>query len=47
MPIVHPRFKREFFASPGKNRPGPYTRADLVLTSQGIYIICKTRELLM
>lgn len=34
MPVVHPRFKREFFTSPSKNRPGPFTRADLVLTSQ-------------
>lgn len=34
IPIVHPRFKREFFTNPGKSRPGPFTRADLILSSQ-------------
>lgn len=33
IPIVHPRFKREFFLDPVKNRPGPFTRSDIVLNS--------------
>ncbi|XP_064640295.1 protein arginine N-methyltransferase 5-like [Lineus longissimus] len=31
MPIVNPRFKREFLESPAKDRPGPFTRSDLIL----------------
>ncbi|KYQ48785.1 Protein arginine N-methyltransferase 5 [Trachymyrmex zeteki] len=34
--LVHPLFKREFISGPAKNRPGPLTRPDLVLSSSGI-----------
>ncbi|KAK3907651.1 Protein arginine N-methyltransferase 5 [Frankliniella fusca] len=33
MPIVHPRFKREFLSGKAKNRQGPFTRSDLLLQS--------------
>ncbi|XP_018393940.1 PREDICTED: protein arginine N-methyltransferase 5 [Cyphomyrmex costatus] len=33
VPLVHPLFKREFISGPAKNRPGPLTRPDLVLSS--------------
>ncbi|XP_023224593.1 protein arginine N-methyltransferase 5-like, partial [Centruroides sculpturatus] len=34
MPIVHPRFKREFISGKAKDRSGAFTRSDLVLNSQ-------------
>ncbi|KAM6453502.1 protein arginine N-methyltransferase 5 [Liasis olivaceus] len=34
MPIFHPRYKREFFHEPAKNRPGPQTRSDLLLSGR-------------
>lgn len=34
MPIVHPRFKREFISGKAKDRSGAFTRSDLVLSSQ-------------
>lgn len=33
MPIVHPRFKREFLSGKAKDRQGPFTRSDLLLQS--------------
>ncbi|KAL5020885.1 hypothetical protein ScPMuIL_000040 [Solemya velum] len=33
LPIVNPRYKREFICGPAKSRPGPLTRSDLALTS--------------
>ncbi|PNF42601.1 Protein arginine N-methyltransferase 5 [Cryptotermes secundus] len=30
-PIVHPRFKREFISGKSKERPGAFTRSDLIL----------------
>lgn len=35
VPLVHPLFKREFVSEPAKNRPGPFTRPDLILSSSG------------
>lgn len=35
MPIFHPRYKREFFQDPAKNRVGPQTRSDLLLSGRG------------
>lgn len=35
MPIVHPRFKREFLSGKAKDRSGPFTRSDLLLQSTG------------
>ncbi|XP_066592801.1 protein arginine N-methyltransferase 5 [Prorops nasuta] len=32
-PLVHPQFKREFISGSAKNRPGPFTRTDLILCS--------------
>nr|XP_020665399.1 protein arginine N-methyltransferase 5 [Pogona vitticeps] len=34
MPVFHPRYKREFFLEPAKNRPGPQTRSDLLLSGR-------------
>ncbi|KAI4060035.1 PRMT5 isoform 19, partial [Pan troglodytes] len=34
MPVFHPRFKREFIQEPAKNRPGPQTRSDLLLSGR-------------
>jgi len=34
--LIHPLFKREFISGPAKNRPGPFTRPDLILNSSGI-----------
>ncbi|XP_062607204.1 protein arginine N-methyltransferase 5-like [Saccostrea cucullata] len=34
LPIVNPRYKREFIHGPAKNRPGPLTRSDLALSGQ-------------
>ncbi|XP_056010372.1 protein arginine N-methyltransferase 5-like isoform X2 [Ostrea edulis] len=34
LPIVNPRYKREFLYGPAKNRPGPLTRSDLALSGQ-------------
>lgn len=34
LPIVNPRYKREFIYGPAKDRPGAVTRSDLVLTGQ-------------
>ncbi|KAK0078229.1 hypothetical protein PV325_002802 [Microctonus aethiopoides] len=31
IPLVHPQFKREFISGVAKNRPGPFTRADMIL----------------
>ncbi|XP_032666884.1 protein arginine N-methyltransferase 5 isoform X1 [Odontomachus brunneus] len=33
VPLVHPLLKREFISGSAKNRPGPFTRPDLVLNS--------------
>ncbi|GAB1863970.1 Protein arginine N-methyltransferase [Camponotus japonicus] len=33
VPLVHPLFKREFISGAAKNRPGPFTRPDLILSS--------------
>ncbi|XP_028045588.1 protein arginine N-methyltransferase 5 isoform X2 [Monomorium pharaonis] len=33
VPLVHPLFKREFISGAAKNRPGPFTRPDLILCS--------------
>nr|XP_006816923.1 PREDICTED: protein arginine N-methyltransferase 5-like [Saccoglossus kowalevskii] len=33
VPIVHPRFKREFLSGAPKDRPGAFTRSDLLLSS--------------
>lgn len=33
VPLVHPLFKREFVSGPAKDRPGPFTRPDLILCS--------------
>ncbi|XP_049813018.1 protein arginine N-methyltransferase 5 isoform X1 [Schistocerca nitens] len=33
LPIVHPRFKREFLHGKSKDRTGPFTRSDLILSS--------------
>ncbi|GIX84529.1 protein arginine N-methyltransferase [Caerostris extrusa] len=38
-PIVHPRFRREFFAGKARNRLGAFTRSDLVLSTQGIVLV--------
>lgn len=35
LPIVNPRYKREFIHGPAKNRHGPLSRSDLVLSGQG------------
>ncbi|XP_032666886.1 protein arginine N-methyltransferase 5 isoform X2 [Odontomachus brunneus] len=35
VPLVHPLLKREFISGSAKNRPGPFTRPDLVLNSSG------------
>ncbi len=35
VPLVNPRFKREFIDAPAKNRPGAITRSDLQLSNQG------------
>ncbi|XP_072885163.1 protein arginine N-methyltransferase 5-like [Hemitrygon akajei] len=34
MPIVHPRFRREFCAGPAKDRPAALTRSDLLLSGR-------------
>ncbi|KAK2156327.1 hypothetical protein LSH36_216g04041 [Paralvinella palmiformis] len=34
MPIVNPRYKREFIEGPAVKRPGALTRSDMLLTSQ-------------
>ncbi|XP_015598235.1 protein arginine N-methyltransferase 5 isoform X2 [Cephus cinctus] len=33
VPLVHPNFKREFFSGNAKERPGPFTRSDMLLCS--------------
>lgn len=33
IPVVNPRYKREFVRGPSKKRTGPFTRSDLVLSS--------------
>ncbi|XP_014210081.1 protein arginine N-methyltransferase 5 [Copidosoma floridanum] len=33
VPLVHPNFKREFIGGAAKNRPGPWTRSDMILCS--------------
>ncbi|XP_034947446.1 protein arginine N-methyltransferase 5 [Chelonus insularis] len=33
IPLVHPNFKREFISGKAKQRPGPFTRADMILHS--------------
>ncbi|KAL6261469.1 hypothetical protein P5V15_006559 [Pogonomyrmex californicus] len=33
VPLVHPLFKREFISGCAKNRPGPFTRPDIILCS--------------
>lgn len=35
VPLSHPRYKREFFSGPSKERDSPFTRSDLVLSSEG------------
>ena len=35
LPVVHPRFKREFIEGPAQKRGGAFTRSDMLLTSQG------------
>ena len=35
VPIVNPRFRREFLQGPAKLRPGALTRSDMILTSAG------------
>ncbi|KAG1667595.1 Protein arginine N-methyltransferase 5 [Nymphon striatum] len=34
VPLVHPLFKREFISEPAKNRDGPFTRSDMLLSCQ-------------
>jgi protein arginine N-methyltransferase 5 len=34
-PIIHPRFKREFINGKSKERPGAFTRSDLILAGSG------------
>lgn len=34
-PIIHPRHKRELFFGKAKDRPGPFTRPDLLLSGKG------------
>uniref|UniRef100_A0A2K5S1Y9 Protein arginine N-methyltransferase 5 n=1 Tax=Cebus imitator TaxID=2715852 RepID=A0A2K5S1Y9_CEBIM len=38
MPVFHPRFKREFIQEPAKNRPGPQTRSDLLLSGRAFLL---------
>jgi len=38
LPIVHSRYKREFLSGKAKERSGPFTRSDLILSSSGILI---------
>ncbi|XP_043285900.1 protein arginine N-methyltransferase 5 isoform X2 [Venturia canescens] len=33
VPLVHPLFKQEFLSGDAKNRPGPFTRPDMILNS--------------
>lgn len=33
-PVVHPRFRREFLEGKSKDRPGAFTRSDLLLSTQ-------------
>ncbi|XP_012285156.1 protein arginine N-methyltransferase 5 [Orussus abietinus] len=33
VPLVHPMFKREFISGKAKERPGPFTRSDMILCS--------------
>ena len=42
IPLVHPRFRREFIAGPAKTRPGAFTRSDMLLSSQGMRILKET-----
>nr|CAD7587186.1 unnamed protein product [Timema genevievae] len=35
LPIVHPRYKREFLSGKAKDRPGAFTRSELILLSTG------------
>ena len=42
MPVVNPRFKREFFNGPAKNRRAALTRSDMLLTSEGKHILLIT-----
>ena len=41
MPIVHPRFKREFLEGKAKDRKGAFARSDLFLSSQGEFTLNK------
>lgn len=43
IPIVNPRFRREFFEGPAKDRQGPLTRSDLLLNSNdwGTLVVAK------
>ncbi|XP_071091635.1 protein arginine N-methyltransferase 5-like isoform X2 [Haliotis cracherodii] len=34
LPLVNPRYRREFMNGPAKNRPGALTRSDMVVSSQ-------------
>nr|CAD7393122.1 unnamed protein product [Timema cristinae] len=36
LPIVHPRYKREFLSGKAKDRPGAFTRSELILLSTGM-----------
>lgn len=36
IPLVHPLFNREFISGSAKDRPGPFTRPDLILCGSGI-----------
>ena len=42
MPVVHPRFKREFLEGKAKDRQGAFARSDLLLSSQGKHLVEKT-----
>jgi len=35
IPVVNPRYKREFLEGPAKERDSPLTRSDLLLNSNG------------
>ena len=37
MPIVHPRYRREFVSGRAKERTTPFTRSDMVLSNAGVW----------
>ena len=41
VPIVNPRFRREFLEGPAKSRQAPLTRSDLLLNSNGLLFLHK------